>query len=91
MINVIPRPRVAVEEEGYFELPKREICIRHEEFLGNMRQCVACTLGLISVESCYSDIAFIYSDKMADEEYVLKITEAALWQKWILSSPCTII
>lgn len=78
MINVIPRPRVAVEEEGYFELPKREICIRHDEFLGNMRQCVACTLGLISVESCYSDIAFIYSDKMADEEYVLKITEAGI-------------
>ena len=78
MINVIPRPRVAVEEEGYFELPKRELCIRYDLRLGNMRQCVACTLGLISVECCYSDIVFIYSDKMAEEEYLLKVTEAGI-------------
>ena len=78
MINVIPKPRVAVEEEGFFELPSKEICIRYDRRLGNMRQCVACTLGLISEESCYSDISFIYSEKMKEEEYLLKVTESGI-------------
>lgn len=78
MINVIPRPRVAVEEEGFFEIPSDVICIRYDRRLGNMRQCVACTLGLISEESCYADISFIYSEKMKEEEYLLKVTEAGI-------------
>lgn len=75
MINVIPRPRVAVEEEGYYQLPSGAISIRYDGRLGNMRQCIACTLGVMSEERRDTDIAFIYTEKVKAEEYVLKVTE----------------
>ena len=38
MINVIPKPRVAVEEEGFYALLKDVIAISYDGILGNMRQ-----------------------------------------------------
>ena len=75
MINVIPRPRVAVEEEGFYELPKDVIAISYDGILGNMRQCIACSLGMMSVELEEADICFIHTEKVKEEEYLLKVTE----------------
>ena len=75
MINVIPKPRVAVEEEGFYELPKDVIAISYDGILGNMRQCVACSLGMKSVELDEADICFIHTEKVKEEEYLLKVTE----------------
>jgi hexosaminidase len=75
MINVIPRPRVAVEEEGFYELSKDVISISYDAILGNMRQCIACSLGMMSIELEEADICFIYTEKVKEEEYLLKVTE----------------
>lgn len=78
MINVIPKPRVAVEEEGYYQLPFGTISIAYDGRLGNMRQCVACTLGVMSEEKEELDIRFIYTEKVKEEEYVLKVEEEGI-------------
>ena len=75
MINVIPKPRVAVEEEGFYELSSGVVGFSYDERLGNMRQCIACSLGVMSVETCEPDISFIYTEKVKAEEYLLKVTE----------------
>lgn len=78
MINVIPRPRVAVEEEGCYQLPFGALSVQYDGRLGNMRQCVACTLGVMSEEREETDIRFIYTEKVKEEEYVLKISEEGI-------------
>ncbi len=78
MINVIPKPRVVVEEEGFYELPSGVISFSFDERLGNMRQCIACSLGLMSVELEEADIRFIYTEKVKEEEYLLKVTEEGI-------------
>lgn len=78
MINVIPKPRVAVEEEGFYELSSGVVSFSYDERLGNMRQCIACSLGVMSVETCEPDISFIYTEKVKAEEYLLKITEEGI-------------
>ncbi len=75
MINVIPRPRVAEELEGSFKLQKRALAIKGDERLGNLRQAVVCALGILAEEKEEYDIKFIYTEKVKDEEYLLKVSE----------------
>lgn len=75
MINIIPRPRAVKELEGSYHLPKKSISVKYDGRLGNIRQCIACTLGAMSEEREELDINFIYTEKVVSEEYVLKVSE----------------